>query len=470
MIDIGSRLELFVDPFLIDRLDNTALRLHHPQSRNVALTFDRPWEGAFCGYSTVLKDGPRYLLYYRGWPGDESSKRVAAYCVAQSDDGVTFHRSSLGLHEVDGSRDNNIFLYGDEAAHNFSPLIDTRPGVPASERFKALAGWSGRDGDKKVRGLQAWKSADGVRWSLMREQPVITQGAFDSQNVAFWSEHEGCYVSYYRTFHAVPVTQMGGGSRTVSRATSDDFLHWSDPVEMEYGNTPREQLYTNQTHPYFRAPHLYISLPMRFHPERQVLSEQEGRQFGVQMHRERGYWVDVSDGVFMTSRGGNRYDRTFMEGFVRPGRERANWVSRTNMAALNVVPTGDDEMSLYYHHRYAQPAQYLQRYTLRTDGFSSVNAPYAGGSMTTRPLTFAGRELVLNYATSAAGTVRVELLDTAGKPVAGHTLDECDPIIGDEIERVATWKANPDVSKLAGTPVRLRFVMNDADLFSIRFR
>jgi hypothetical protein len=188
------------------------------------------------------------------------------------------------------------------------------------------------------------------------------------------------------------------------------------------------------------------------------------------MHRERGYWVDVSDGVFMTSRGGNRYDRTFMEGFVRPGRERANWVSRTNMAALNVVPTGDDEMSLYYHHRYAQPAQYLQRYTLRTDGFSSVNAPYAGGSMTTRPLTFAGRELVLNYATSAAGTVRVELLDTAGKPVAGHTLDECDPIIGDEIERVATWKANPDVSKLAGTPVRLRFVMNDADLFSIRFR
>ena len=90
--------------------------------------------------------------------------------------------------------------------------------------------------------------------------------------------------------------------------------------------------------------------------------------------------------------------------------------------------------------------------------------------MLTKPLTFTGKELEINYRTSAAGSVRVELQDAAGKPLPGYTLDDCPEIIGDEIERIVRWKAGSDVSKLAGQPVRLRFAMKDADLFAIRFR
>ena len=96
--------------------------------------------------------------------------------------------------------------------------------------------------------------------------------------------------------------------------------------------------------------------------------------------------------------------------------------------------------------------------------------PWAGGEMVTKPLTFAGKELELNYRTGAAGSVRIEIQDEAGTPLAGFTAADCPEIIGDEIERVVAWKAGSDVASLAGRPVRLRFVLADADVFSFRFR
>ena len=49
-IHIGSQRELFVDGYLIEKLDGARLTLHHPQPREVALRFDQPWEGAFASY------------------------------------------------------------------------------------------------------------------------------------------------------------------------------------------------------------------------------------------------------------------------------------------------------------------------------------------------------------------------------------------------------------------------------------
>ena len=113
---------------------------------------------------------------------------------------------------------------------------------------------------------------------------------------------------------------------------------------------------------------------------------------------------------------------------------------------------------------------HIRRYVLRVDGFASVNAPYDGGEMVTRPLTFSGKELLLNTSTSAAGSVRVEIQSSTGEPIAGYGLEDSMEIVGDEIERVAAWRNGTDVSPLAGQPVRLRFVLKDADLYSIRFR
>ena len=75
----------------------------------------------------------------------------------------------------------------------------------------------------------------------------------------------------------------------------------------------------------------------------------------------------------------------------------------------------------------------------------------------------------MNFATSAAGSVRVEIQDPAGKPVEGFSLADCPDHFGDTVERVVNWNNRKDVSRLAGKPVRLRFVLKDADLYSFQF-
>ena len=456
-IDLGSRLELFVDGTLIDRLQGTQLRLNHPVDAGVVLKFDQPWEGAFSGYVTAIKDGPTYRLYYRCLPvaGQDGNENEAT-CYAESGDGIQWTKPELGIFELMGTRKNNAVLaHSAPFTHNFSPMLDARPGVTAAERFKALGG-------TKQSGLAAFVSADGLHWKKLREQAVITQGYFDSQNVSFWSEAEKQYVCYFRTFKTI----AGKGVRWITRTTSKDFLSWSEPVDMSFGQAPPEHLYTNQTHPYFRAPHLYVGIAARFMPGRQVLSDEQARAINV----DPGYFKDCSDNVLLTSHGGNRYDRTFMEAFVRPGIGPENWTSRTNYPALNVIPTGPSEMSLYVQHRYGQPTHHLRRYTLRTDGFASVNAPYQGGELVTKPFRFTGTNLLINFATSAPGGLRFEIQDKDRKPIPGYALEDSLEVIGNEIERRVAWKDGRDVGRLAGQTVRLRVVMKDADLYALRFK
>jgi len=235
---------------------------------------------------------------------------------------------------------------------------------------------------------------------------------------------------------------------------------------MTYGNTTPEHLYTQQTSPYFRAPHVYIAIGSRFIPDRQILTEDKLRELKV----DPGQYKGLSEPYFMTTRGGNVYDRTFMEAFIRPGLGYNHWSARTNYPALNIVQTGPLEMSLYVNQDYTQPTAHLRRYSMRLDGFSSLSAPYSGGEMVTKPFRFSGSELELNYSTSAAGEIKVEIQDAAGKPISGFTLEESRQIIGNEITGTASWNGNKDVSSLASKNVRLRVYLKDADLYSFRFK
>jgi hypothetical protein len=455
VLQLGSQRELFVDHYLIERMAGVELRLHEPRREGVALKFDRPWEGGFSCYTTVIKDGPTYRMYYRGMPNarpDDSPEAVV--CYAESPDGITWTKPNLDLFTIRGTRENNVIFTNSPYSHNFSPLLDPRPGVPEAERYKALAG------DSK-RGLHAFKSADGIHWSPMQAGPVFTNGIFDSQNVAFWSAAEQQYVCYFRSWKKLGKE----GFRWISRTTSKDFVQWTEPVEMDFGDTPPEHLYTNGTHPYYRAPQIYIALAKRFFPTKAALTLEQARS----LVSNPGYRVASSDSVFFTSRGGNRYDRTFMEAFLRPGPSAADWVARDNTPALGVLPANDREMFLYRVSHYAQPTCHMARYVLRADGFVSVHAPFRGGELLTKPFTFSGSKLALNFQTSAAGGLRVEIQDEAGKAIPGFALAECPETIGDEIDRVVSWSGGADVAQLAGKAVRLRFVLRDADLYSLRF-
>lgn len=455
VIELGDRREIFVSPYLIDKMNGTSLMKHRPHDEGEVLFFNKPWESTAPAYITILKDGDLYRAYYRGGHVTNDGKKTQNTCYAESRDGIVWNKPSLGLIEISGSKENNVVLDFDPVAHNFSPFIDRNPAAKPAQKYKALGGSS-------KTGLIAYVSADGIRWKKLQEESVFTDGYFDSQNVSFWSESEKMYVCYFRAW-------TGGngirGYRTVGRTTSKDFIHWMDPVPMTFGDVPYEHIYTQQTSPYFRAPHIYVAIGSRFLPHRQIASEAELKDLKVDASQHKG----LSEAFMMSSRGGNVYDRTFMEAFLRPGTGMNHWSARTNYPALNVVPTGNDEMSVYFNQDYAQPTGHLRRYSLRTDGFASINGPYAGGTVTTKPFTFSGDKLEINYSTSAAGEMRIAIHDENGSPIPGFTMQDTETLIGNEIARIVSWKGKAGLASLRGKPVRLHIYLKDADLYSIKF-
>lgn len=436
IINIGSRRELFVDRYLVDELDSVSFKLHAPQpapqTKKSRLSGD---------YMTVLKDGGSYRAYFRKYlkpyqPGGFERHPEETTRMAESADGINWTYPDLGLIEINGSLKNNVVLRNKRYCHNFAPFIDTNPNATPSTRYKALAGCHNIRHENFPDGLSALSSPDGINWHPLRDTAVITQKnfAFDSQNVSFWSEEESCYVCYFRTWET-----KHGPLRTISRTTSPDFINWTPAKAME-PNLPGENLYVSQTFPYFRAPHIYLATPTRFMADR----------------------VSSTDILFMSTRAGSSsYQRLFTEAFLRPGMETARWGNRANYLAWGMMPTSPKEISIYHSGG--------RRFTLRTDGFISLHAGSASGTVTTRPFIFNGSELSLNLSTSAAGSIRVEILDETGLPLPGHTMTDADEIFGDDLAFRATWRGDADLADLAGRPIRLRIAMRESDLFSLAF-
>ena len=246
--------------------------------------------------------------------------------------------------------------------------------------------------------------------------------------------------------------------RWIRRAVSDDFINWSPLEAIDCGETPFEHLYTNACTPYDRAPGTYIMFPSRFVPHRTPDND-----------IARAATPGVNDVVFMSSRDGINFDRSFMEAFIRPGLMVENWRERGIYVGSGIVQTSPRELSIYSRqHRYL-PSVHIRRYSIRTDGFVSVNSGYSGGEFTTSPFVFSGASLELNYSTSAVGSVRVELQDERGEALPGYGMDDCPEIFGDEIDGTVRWSNGSGVSSLAGRPVRLRFSLADADLYAFKF-
>ena len=120
----------------------------------------------------------------------------------------------------------------------------------------------------------------------------------------------------------------------------------------------------------------------------------------------------------------------------------------------------------------------LRRFVYRVDGFVSVRSPKprswgeAGtpeGAIVTPPLIFAGKQLVINYTAWQSGSVRVELEDDKGHAIEGLTLADCVGLRGDAVDQQVAWQTAADLGAYAGRPVRLRFALQHAELFSFQF-
>ncbi len=339
MREIGSQRELFVDASLVERLSPLAeLRLNHPTAQDVALVTDEAWEGNATNYVTVFQDGEKYRMYYRGshasyLSGKDRPSTPDLYCYAESADGIHWTKPKLGLFAHQGSKQNNIVWDG-VGAHAFVPFRDANPSAASDAKYKAL----GVGGSKH--GLYAFKSADGLHWSLMHPEPIITKGAFDSQNLAFWDAQRGEYREYHRDFRE---------GRDIRTSASPDFLHWSDPEFLSYSavidpghvsGQPADvkdpvgakypagrvsELYTNQIGPYYRAPNLLLGFPTRYidrgwTESAKALPRYDYRQIRGKNSPREG--TAVTDGMLIASRDREHFS-VWPESFLRPACEPA---------------------------------------------------------------------------------------------------------------------------------------------------
>ena len=489
---IGTRLEPLLDDWLVERFAGAQLRLHHPVPREIALRFDRPWEGRYSYEHVVMADGGRFRMWYRGMPagevvaaGQRDSYAGAATCYAESDDGIVWHRPELGLVEHGGSRANNMLFRG-TLASSVGIFRDDNPAADPVERYKAVgrtprvhAGRTSLRPDEIgpwsaplppgvalppgaslrhlptpiVDELRLLVSPDGIHWRAMTPDAVLVapddpMPKFDTHTTAFWDSEHGAYMLYTRGW-------LPPGVRAIRRSTSPDYRHWSTFAFIDMGDAPTEHLYQNGAIPYARAPHVRLMFPKRFVSDRQRHAD----------------WPNpgISDTVFMSSRDGIHWQRRFHEAFLRPGSDPANWTDRNMYLGSGMLQTAPHEVSCYAIEHYGHPDACLRRYTLRTDGFVSAYAGAVGGELLTHPLVFAGAQLQLNMATSAAGSVRVELQQPDGTPLPGYRLDDCPALFGDDIARTVHWRDGARLEGLAGQPVRLRLVLRDADVYALQF-
>ena len=257
--------------------------------------------------------------------------------------------------------------------------------------------------------------------------------------------------------------------RSVTVMESEDFRHWSDPVELEYEDEDDYPLYTNQVLPYYRAPHMRIGFPTRY-VERPAWTENFDQLCDPAFRRrlmdatEVRSGLAITDCIFMSSRDGRRFHR-FGEAFITPGYENPdNWVYGDCYLAYGLVEGegGFDYMYQCLRYRSAGPRPLVAR-PIRKDGFACYRAGKEEARVVTKSLVYEGDVLHLNFETAVPGYIYVSVLDEAGHPLSEESFE----VFGNTVDRRVTVKGG--CAPYQGRPVRLSFRMREARLYSFQF-
>ena len=222
-IDVGSRRQLFIDDRFIAKARDVALTMNPPtQHDEPLLVGDRPWEPLGLGnYTTVMLDrgdswaGAPFRMWYaammRGGLPAEGNVRVG---YAESDDGLTWHKPSLGSIEFQGSKDNNIVAPLLERQSQQGATVVRDDAAPPEERYRLWTKFQPTD-DELARGarpgLYAMHSPDGLRWTPYPNQPTPPDQQCDTQNMLFWDHRIDQWVGYTRVRETQRVLSAAGG-------------------------------------------------------------------------------------------------------------------------------------------------------------------------------------------------------------------------------------------------------------------
>ena len=477
----GQR-EVFWDYFLVDKEKTTAqLVMKQPMKREVCLVHEEVWEDRLANYHNIFKDGDIYRMYYLVGANNvkintDTTITAKLYaCYAESRDGIHWKKPFLGVCEpYEGMAENNIVMddrYGQ--LDNFFVFRDDNPHCPENEKYKAVVrrktGKPGLANDS----LWCYVSADAIHF--VEGWCIHSCGAFDSLNTAMWDEKIGKYRCWFRGFHDPTDWCITAGKRDIRYMESYDFKNWSEEKRIEINSPHDFQLYTNNINRYYNADSIFVGFPTRY-VERKEWSDNYEQLCGrenrkLRMQNEARIGLALTDCMFMTSRDGVAWERFDEEAFLSGGPENGlNWVYGDSYPAYGMIETeaenGENELSIYVPegHWMHIPSK-LWRYTIRLDGFASFKSGFEQKRIVTKPFTFEGDILEINFRTSAAGGVYVNILDEEGNKIEGF--QSCE-YFGDTTCRKINFEKS--LGELNGKTVRMEILMSDADIYSFVIR
>jgi hypothetical protein len=169
------------------------------------------------------------------------------------------------------------------------------------------------------------------------------------------------------------------------------------------------------------------------------------------------------------SRDGFHWDRPYRNPFIQVSEKAEAWNHSNVQSVGGVCLVVGDRLYFYCSGRSGAPygpgENTTGLATLRRDGFVSMDAADAGGSLTTRPVRFKGKYLFVN-ANAVDGELRVEALDMKNHVIAPFSRENCLPIRVNSTLQEVRWKGVANLSALAGTPMKFRFHLRDASIYA----
>lgn len=457
---LPSAPQLFVD---LTRVDNA-----HPTGRwkhmdNVQRTYHQAavhphpvlkpetlWEQHGFTTSVIYDDEARlFKMWYHTLAYKEPNRAVT--CYAESDDGIHWRRPSLGLHEVHGTRDNNVVVGPDyhEGMDHFESVLKDPLETDPARRYKAL-GWSSYDWDGPMSGIYSGVSPDGLNWTFTPE-PVFHYHprpgtadlgpVGDAQSLMIDTLRKR-YVAFLRHFP----------HRSV--AFSDDFVTWTQPETFLRTLHGREEYYNNSGFvygdQYLGVLGIFALQPLAHDMNCWLISSRDAQN-----------WERVpADKPLIACGGIGEWNRF------------CTWNGGSPPIRVG------DELYFYFRGATKRHGPYFGKddtdakisvglAKLRVDGFASLDASFDGGEVITSPWQIDGGSLLIN-AKCDYGTIRVELLGEDDEPLPGYALDDCIPVSADGISLLVTWKDRADLSAAVGKTARIRFELQNARLYSYR--
>ncbi len=488
VVDLGSRKFLFLDDLLIAQKHNVEIVANPPQRMEKVLDKIR-------GHMSIVEDETGTLRLYYDGPND-------SLAVMTSHDGIHWDKPDLknGLYQGE----HNVVLRDKVGLGNV--FID--PNAQPDRRWVYVSG-------VRKEAIFVFTSADG--YNFKRDPSAALPFSAGSQSVVYYDDQRGLYVGQHRSDYGE--TEGGETSRryVLSQVKSlegawpytprwqnntgyvDDHVKVQsdvlDPWFLDNGpltppgfggelptvighdpeDPPGTDIYVTKVVKYPWAPDAYLAFPsVYFHYWGEGTDE---RQFLGKQEQKRG--SGVTEVQLEVSRDGLKWNR-----FGRPAYVPISDLGRddTHMEFMvqGLVKRGDEIWQyvgghpgggMGYHSPWEKGAPSpLYRLVQRIDGFAAAEGEYIGGWFISKKLRFDGNQLELNIDTGAVGYAQVGLLDAAGKPIPGYSVDDCIYINGDFLKERVTWlNKGSDLSQFRGRTIQLEVRLHGARLFAMQF-